>query len=87
MTNEQFDSGNAESLGGLTSLSCDTVRAERVRARCRTELERSCRRAARTRLVTEYVWRAVPPLVVGAVCVVYAVALIATTLRLERGIR
>ncbi len=66
----------------LITLTPDPVRAERVRARCRAQLERRQRRAART-TETGFAWRVLAPAVVGAVCVFYVAAIVATTLRLE----
>jgi len=67
----------------LVVLTPDPDRAERVRVRCRAQLGRSRRRAARTAVITGFAWRVLAPVVVGAFCVLYAAGLVATTLRLE----
>ena len=66
----------------LITLTPDPARAERVRARCRAQLERRQRRAART-TETGFSWRVCAPAVVGAVCAFYVAAIVVTTLRLE----
>lgn len=67
----------------LIILTPDPARAERVRARCRAQLERRQRRAART-TETGFAWRVLAPAVVGAVCVFYVSVVVATALRFER---
>ena len=83
MTSYDAHDASADSLHRLTALAPDPDRAERVRVRCRTQLGRSRRRAARTAVITGFAWRVLGPVVVGAFCVVYAAVLVATTLRLE----
>jgi hypothetical protein len=83
MTSDVADDARADNLHRLMVLTPDPARAERVRMRCRTQLGRSRRRAARTAAITGFAVRAFGPVVVGAFCVLYAAALAATTLRLE----
>jgi hypothetical protein len=73
----------ADSLGRLMALAPDPDRAERVRVRCRTQLGRSRRRAARTAVVSGFARRVLAPAIVGAFCVLYVAVLVATTLRFE----
>jgi hypothetical protein len=73
----------AGSLCRLTALTPDPRRAERVRARCRTQLEQSRRRETRTRQIAEFTWRVLAPAAVGVFCVFYVAVLVATTLRFE----
>lgn len=73
----------ADSLNRLMNLAPDPDRAERVRVRCRTQLGRSRRRAARTTVITGFAWRVLAPVVLAAFCALYVVLLLATTLRLE----
>jgi anti-sigma-K factor RskA len=83
MTSYDSDDASPDSLGRLMALAPDPDRAERVRVRCRTELGRSRRRAARTAVVSGFGWRVLAPAIVGAVCVLYVAVLVATTLRIE----
>ena len=83
MTSDDSHDASAESLKGLMPLAPDPDRAERVRVRCRRQLERSRRRAARTAVITGFAWQVLAPVVVGGVCVLYVVLLVATTLRLQ----
>lgn len=80
-----FDShhAGADSLDRLSALVADPDRAKRVRAKCRTELERSSRRAARSAAMAGFAWRVVAPAFLAAFCLLYAVVFVATTLRLE----
>jgi len=73
----------AGGLRRLTALAPEPARAERVRARCRTQLEQSRRGKARTGQVAELAWRVLATVAVGAFCVFYVAVLVATTLRLE----
>jgi hypothetical protein len=82
MSYEAHDA-NTDSLRGLLTLAADPDRAARVRARCRTQLVRSRRRAMRTSEITAFASRAFAPFVVGAFCAFYIAMLVATTLRLE----
>jgi hypothetical protein len=84
MTSDHAHDAGADSLNRLKAVAPDPDRAERVRERCRTQLGRSRRRAARTAVITGFAWRVVAPGVIGAFCVLYAAMLVATTLRLER---
>ena len=77
------DYSNDASLKRLMPLASDPDRAERVRARCRTQLGRGRRRAARTAVITGFAWHVLAPVVVGGFCVLYAALLMATTLRLQ----
>ena len=70
----------AGGLHRLTALVPEPARAERVRARCRTQLEQGRRREAGTGQVAEFAWRVLAPAVVGAFCVFYVAVLVATTL-------
>jgi hypothetical protein len=83
MTSHDHHDAGADSLNRLMNLAPDPDRAERVRMRCRTQLGRSRRRAARTAVITGFAWRVLAPVVLGAFCVLYVVMLLATTLRLE----
>ncbi|HLG53911.1 MAG TPA: hypothetical protein VI485_01185 [Vicinamibacterales bacterium] len=83
MTSYDAHDAGADSLDQLRAVAPDPDRAERVRARCRAQLGRSRRRAARTAVVTGFAWRVLAPGVVGAFCVLYVALLVATTLRLE----
>ena len=83
MTSDDAHDANGESLHRLTALTPDPDRAERVRVRCRTQLGRSRRRAARTTVITGFAWRVLAPVVLAAFCALYVVLLLATTLRLE----
>jgi hypothetical protein len=74
---------NADSLRRLMMLAADPDRAARVRARCRTQLVRSRRRAVRTSEISAFASRVFAPFVVGAFCAFYVAMLVATTLRLE----
>jgi hypothetical protein len=73
----------APGLSELTRLAPDSDRAERVRSQCRTQLERRWRRQTSAATSTGRAWRLLTPVIVGSVCVLYALALAATTLRLE----
>ena len=82
MTSDDSHEASAESLEGLRPLAPDPDRAERVRVRCRTQLERS-RRRARTAVISGFAWHVLAPAVVGGFCILYVVAFVATTLRLQ----
>ena len=75
---------SADSLDRLTTLASDPARSERVRARCRAQLERSRRRAARATGISGFASRVLVPTVVGAICLLYVAVLVATTLLFER---
>lgn len=83
---DSHDAG-AESLDRLPCLAPDPDRAERVRVRCRTRLGRGRRRPARAAVMAGLAWRLLAPIVVGGFCVLYVVALVATTLRLQGVLR
>jgi hypothetical protein len=83
MTPDDAHDASAESLNRLMALAPDPDRAERVRMKCRTQLGRTRRRAARTAVIAGFAWRVLAPVVVGAFCVLYAAMFVATTLRLE----
>lgn len=82
MTSNDTCDASLEKLERLQSLAPDPRRAERVRARCRTQLARSRRRTARTAVMTGFARRVLAPVVVGGFCVLYVAALLTTTLRL-----
>ena len=83
MTSCDSDEANAEGLEWLVALAPDPDRAERVRVRCRTQLGRSQRRAARTAAISGFAWHVLAPIVVGGFCVLYLALLVATTVRLQ----
>jgi hypothetical protein len=83
MTSCERHDATADRLGRLMALAPDPDRAERVRVRCRTQLGRSRRRAARTAVVSGFARRVLAPAIVGAFCVLYVAVLVATTLRFE----
>ena len=83
MTSYDDQDAGADGLDRLMTLAPDPDRAERVRVRCRAQLGRSRRRAARTAEITGFASRVLLPAVVGAVCVFYTAVLMATTIRLE----
>ena len=83
MTSDVAHDAHADSLQRLMVLAPDPARAERVRMRCRTELGRSRRRAARAAAISGFAVRVFGPAVVGTFCVLYAALLAATTLSLE----
>ena len=59
-----------DSLKRLQRLTPDADRSERVRMRCRSQIQKNERRV-------------LSPAVVGGICLFYTVALVITTLRLE----
>jgi hypothetical protein len=83
MTSDDARDPGAADLHRLTALAPEPCRAERVRARCRTQLEERRRGEARTGQIAEFAWRVLAPAAVGAFCVFYVAVLVATTLRLE----
>jgi hypothetical protein len=83
MTPSDSHEAGVAGLGGLLRLAPDPDRAGRVRLRCRARLARSRRPAALGAAIAERTFRSLAPVVVGGVCVLYVVALVATTLRLE----
>ena len=70
----------ADGLHRLSVLVPEPGRTERVRTRCRTQLEQSRRGEGSTGQVTEFAWRVVAPVIVGVFCVFYVAVLVATTL-------
>ncbi len=74
---------STESLKALMSLAPDPDRAERVRVRCRRQLERSRRRASRAAAIAGFAWHVLAPAFVGGFCVLYVALLVVTTLRLQ----
>ena len=82
MTAYDSHEASVESLERMQPLAPDPDRAERVRVRCRTQLGRS-RGRSRTAVICGFAWRVLAPAVVGGFGVLYAVALVATTLRLQ----
>ena len=83
MTSYDDQDAGVDGLDRLMTLAPDPDRAERVRAKCRTQLVRNRRRAARTAEIAGFAWGGLGPAVVGAVCVFYTAVLMATTIRLE----
>jgi hypothetical protein len=83
MTSRDSQDTSAESLKALMRLAPDPDRAERVRVRCRQQLERGRRRASRAAAIAGFAWQVLAPAFVGGFCVVYVVMLVATTLRLH----
>jgi hypothetical protein len=82
MTPYDSHGASAGNLKQLVTLSPDPDRAAHVRAKCRAQLGRRGRRAARPAAISGFAWRLLPP-VVGAFCVLYAAMLVAMTLRFE----
>lgn len=87
MIDDDPDAASVGSLETLLRLAPDPERARRVRVRCRTRLQRSQRRPARLPGATGRASRLLTAVVVGGFCVIYAAALVATTLRLEEILR
>ena len=83
MTSYDLHDASAKSLERLMPLAPDPNRTKRVRVRCRTRIGRSRRRTARTAVITGFTWRLLAPVVVGAFCLLYVAALVATTLRVQ----
>jgi hypothetical protein len=82
MRPDAADDVTRERLGHVSRLMPDQDRAERLRLKCRKRLERGRRQEAPAAMMMGLSWRLVMP-VVGGFCVLYVVALVATTLRLE----
>jgi hypothetical protein len=74
---------NEENLKRLIMLLPDPDRSERVRTRCRVQLERNARRRTRNRETKEFTARVVASAALGGFCLLYTVLLVITTLRLE----
>jgi hypothetical protein len=83
MTADEGVDVGREGLQRLLTLLPDASRAERTRARCHAQLRRRRQRAASRTALAAYAWRVVGPALVGGVCILYAAALLTTTLRLE----
>ena len=87
MTSYDDQDAGADGLDRLMTLAPDPDRASRVRVKCRAQLARSRRRAARTAEITGFASRVLVPVVVSAFCVFYAAVLVATTIELENVFR
>jgi hypothetical protein len=87
MTSHDAQDAGVDGLDRLMTLAPDPDRAERVRAKCCTQLVRNRRRAARTAEIAGFAWGVLGPAFVGVVCVFYTVGLMATTIRLENVFR
>lgn len=83
MTADNTCEAPVDELRRLQFLTPDPGRAERVRMRCHAQLDRSRSRQARTERVTGFSRRVLTPLIVAGFCLLYMVALVATTLRLR----
>jgi hypothetical protein len=83
MTSYASHKASVESLVRLPPLAPDPDRSERVRARCRTQLSRRRRRSARFAVICGVGWSVLAPAAVSGFCILYAVALVATILRLQ----
>ena len=83
MTSCDAHDAGVDTLDRLMTLAPDPARAERVRARCRAQLERSQRRAERTTEISGFASRVLAPAVVGAFCVFYTAVLVALAVQLE----
>ena len=77
------DDVSADGVDRLRCLAPDPHRAERVRVRCRTRLERSRRGVVSTDARTGRARRLLAPVLIGGVCAFYLVALVATALQLQ----
>jgi hypothetical protein len=78
---DSHDAG-AASLKRLMPLTPDPGRTAGVRLRCRTQLGRR-RRRARIVVTAGFAVRVLAPALLGAFCLLYVAAFVATTLRLE----
>ena len=87
MTTRDAYDARLEELACLTPLASDPARAERARLRCRAQIARRARRAARTETIFGSVGRVFVPALLGAFSALYAAALLGTTLRLEGFLR
>jgi len=83
MTSDNAHGQAADRLGGLKRLTPDSVRAERVRAQCRTRLARRSHPESPWVLTNARSGALLTPVLVGGVCVLYVFALLVTTLRFE----
>jgi hypothetical protein len=73
-----------ERLKQLASVAPDRERTDRVRVRCRTQLDRSRRDRKPANALTGLKRSAIGPMVFAAFCLVYVVGLVTTALRLYR---
>jgi hypothetical protein len=80
MTSCDDRDAGVDGLKRLMVLTPDPDRAARVLVQCRAQLEH--RRPGKA-LMARAAWRALPPIGIALLCVVYVVVLVATTLRLE----
>ena len=71
------------SLKQLRVLLPDPDRGERVRTRCRAQLERHARRRIHKGATRAFATRVVALAALGGCCLLYTAALVITTLRLE----
>ena len=83
MMRDYSHEASADSLKRLMPLTPDADRSERVRVRCHMQLKRNGRRRTRTAATQGFTARVLAPAVVGGFCLLYAAALVITTLRLE----
>lgn len=87
MTSHDAQDAGVDGLDRLMTLAPDPDRAERVRAKCCTQLVQNRRRAARTAEIAGFVCGLLGPAFVGVVCVFYTAVFMATTIRLENVFR
>jgi hypothetical protein len=82
MTVDDTGDPHVDGLRGLVMLTPDPGRVARVREMCRAQLGRR-RRDTRVGAIAEFASHVLAPAIVGAFCLFYVAALVATTLRLE----
>jgi len=82
MRSDVAHEAHGESLSRLTSLAPDAARSERLRRACHARLARRVRCRTREAAMIGFAVQVVAPCAIGLVSAVYAVALVATTLRL-----
>ncbi len=87
MTSYDADETWDRRMDALRRLAPESARAERVRARCHRQLERRERRHVPAGAMTGRARRALAPMVVGGLCLVYLIAFVVTTLRVEGVLR
>ena len=83
MMRDSLNEASVDRLKLLAPLTPDPDRSERVRLRCRLQFERHGRRRTRVTKLVAFTERVLAPAIVGGVCLLYLVALVATTFRLE----
>ena len=83
MMRDYSHEASADNLKWLMPLTPDADWSERVRVRCRMQLKRTGRHRTRTAVTKGFTARVLAPAVVGGFCLLYTVALVITTLRLE----